>query len=124
MITARFAVEQGRDVLAVPGNIFNPQSAGTNRLIRDGAQPFLQPEDVLNVLEWARTVQYPVRKRPGPEDGLERTLFESLGRDAKHIDDLSAETGIPISEIAAALTVMELKGLVEQTGGMNYVIGD
>jgi predicted Rossmann fold nucleotide-binding protein DprA/Smf involved in DNA uptake len=47
-----------------------------------------------------------------------------LGRDAKHIDDLSAETGIPISEIAAALTVMELKGLVEQTGGMNYVIGD
>lgn len=124
MITARFAVEQGRDVLAVPGNIFHPQSAGTNRLIRDGAQPFLRPEDILHVLEWARTVQYPERKRPSPEDGLERILFEKLGREAKHIDDLSAETGIPIAEIAAALTVMELKGLVEQAGGMNYVIGD
>ena len=121
LITARFAVDQGRDVLAVPGNIFGSQSAGTNRLIRDGAHPCLKPEDILDVLEWARAVQYPERVRPVPEDGLERTLFDKLGREARHIDELSAETGISISEISAALTVMELKGLVEQIGGMNYV---
>lgn len=121
LITARFAVDQGRDVLAVPGSIHRPESAGTNRLIRDGAQPFLKPEDLLEVLEWARAVQYPERRSPVPDDGLERTLFEKLGPDAKHIDELSAETGIPIAEVTAALTMMELKGLVEQAGGMNYI---
>ncbi|HUF39015.1 MAG TPA: DNA-processing protein DprA [Anaerolineales bacterium] len=121
LITARFAVEQGRDVLAVPGNIYGDQSAGTNRLIRDGALPYLKPEDILDVLDWARTVQYPDRVRPVPEVGLERSLHEKLGRDAKHINELSAETGVPIAELAAALTVMELKGLVEQVGGMNFV---
>jgi DNA processing protein len=120
LITAKFALEQGREVLAVPGNIFRPQSAGTNRLIRDGAHPYLKPENVLEVLEWARVVQYPDRQRPVPDDGLERTLFEKLGRETRHIDDLSVETGVPIAELSAALTVMELKGLVAQVGGMNY----
>ena len=122
LITAKFALEQGREVLAVPGNIFRPQSAGTNRLIRDGAHPYLKPENVLEVLEWARVVQYPDRQRPVPDDGLERTLFEKLARETRHIDDLSVETGVPIAELSAALTVMELKGLVAQVGGMNYSV--
>ena len=49
LITATFAAEQGRDVLAVPGNINAPQSKGTNRLIQQGARPLLKPEDVLEV---------------------------------------------------------------------------
>lgn len=64
LITAGFAAEQGRDVFAVPGNINAPQSRGTNRLIRDGAQPLLSPQDVLEALNLTMVTEHQAARDP------------------------------------------------------------
>lgn len=120
LITASFALEQGREILAVPGNIFAPQSAGTNRLISNGAHPYLKPDNVLEILEWVRVVQYPDTQRAIPETGLEEKIYQQLQFEAMRIDDLSAAVRLPVDQVAALLTVMEIKGLVRSISGMKY----
>lgn len=122
LITANFAAEQGRDVFAVPGNINLPSSEGSNRLIRDGAHPLLNPEDVLEALNLELAVRQEIVQQALPEDPTERRLLETLSKEPTHIDDLGAQIGLPSSELAAALALLELKGQVRQVGGMKYVL--
>jgi DNA processing protein len=121
LITAQFAVDQGRDVFAVPGSIFAPQSKGTNRLIAQGAHPMLSARDLLDVLNLTRvTEQREVRKvLPGNE--IEASLLAVLTHEPMHMDEIRNQTGLPIERVSATLVMMELKGLVRQVGGMNYV---
>lgn len=121
LITAQFAVDQGREVFAVPGNILAAQSKGTNRLIAQGAHPMLSAHDLLDVLNLRRvTEQREIRKiMPGNE--IEAKLLSVLTHDPMHMDDIRNQTGLPIERVSATLVMMELKGLVRQVGGMNYV---
>jgi DNA processing protein len=121
LITAQFAVDQGREVFAVPGNILAAQSKGTNRLIAQGAHPMLSGRDLLDVLNLRRvTEQREVRKiLPGNE--IEAKLLSVLTHEPLHMDDIRNQTGLPIERVSATLVMMELKGLVRQVGGMNYV---
>jgi DNA processing protein len=121
LITAQFAVDQGREVFAVPGSILSAQSRGTNRLIAQGAHPMLTARDLLDVLNLRRvTEQREVRKiLPGNE--IEAKLLSVLTQDPLHMDDIRNQTGLPIERVSATLVMMELKGLVRQVGGMNYV---
>jgi DNA processing protein len=121
LITAQFAVDQGREVFAVPGNILAAQSKGTNRLIAQGAHPMLSANDLLDVLNLRRvTEQREVRKiLPGNE--IEAKLLSVLTHEPLHMDDIRNQTGLPIERVSATLVMMELKGLVRQVGGMNYV---
>jgi len=121
LITAQFAVDQGREVFAVPGNILAAQSKGTNRLIAQGAHPMLSAHDLLDVLNLRRvTEQREIRKiMPGNE--IEAKLLSVLTHDPLHMDDIRNQTGLPIERVSATLVMMELKGLVRQVGGMNYV---
>jgi DNA processing protein len=121
LITAQFAVDQGRDVFAVPGNILAAQSKGTNRLIAQGANPLLSARDLLDVLDLTRvTEQREVRKiLPGNE--IEAQLLSVLTHEPLHMDIIRNRTGLPIERVSATLVMMELKGLVRQVGGMNYV---
>jgi DNA processing protein len=121
LITAQFAADQGREVFAVPGNILAPQSKGTNRLIAEGAHPMLSVQDLLNVLDLRRvTEQCEVRKiLPGNE--IEEKILNVLTHEPLHMDDIRNQTGLPIERVSATLVMMELKGLVRQVGGMNYV---
>ena len=121
LITAEFAVEQGRDVFAVPGQVYAPQSKGTNRLIANGAKALLQPTDVLEALDLTRNVERREIRRAVPSDATEAALIDLLGAEPKHVDDIRAQLELPIEKISAALTMMELKGMVRQVGGMNYV---
>lgn len=121
LITAAFAADQGREVFAVPGNITAPQSQGTNRLIRDGAHPLLDPEEVLETLELTRITEHRAARVVLPSDSTEASLFETLCQEPMHIDEIRARTGLPIDQVSATLAIMELKGLVRQVGGMNYV---
>lgn len=121
LITARFAAEQGREVFAVPGNIYAPQSKGTNRLIQQGAYALLQPRDVLEVLHWERTSEQQATRRLFPLDERETRLLSLLQEGARHVDDLTAATGWPAAQVSATLTLMELKGLVRPLGGMQYM---
>lgn len=121
LITASFAVEQGRDVFAVPGNINAPQSRGTNRLIRDGAQPLLNPQDVLEALNLTMATEYQAVRVALPSDPVESKLYQLLSHEPKHVDEIRAQANMPIETVSATLVMMELKGMVRQVGGMSYV---
>ena len=121
LITATFAVEQGRDVFAVPGNINAPQSQGTNRLIRDGAQPLLNPQDVLEALNLTMVTEHRAVRVALPANPVEASLYQLLTHEPKHVDEIRSQANMPIETVSATLAMMELKGMVRQVGGMNYV---
>jgi len=121
MITASFAAEQGREVFAVPGNILAPQSKGTNRLIQEGARPLLDPQEILEILNLSHVTEQRTARQALPGDPVEAQLFQTLGAEPLHVDDIRSQTGMPIEKVTATLALMELKGLVRQVGGMNYV---
>jgi DNA processing protein len=122
LITARFAADQGRDVFAVPGNVHAPQSIGTNQLIRDGARPLLQPQDVLEALNLQQIQEYRTARHVIPTDEVEAKLMELVAGEPVHVDELSRLAGYSIDKVSAALTMLELKGMVRQVGGMQYVM--
>ena len=121
LITAAFAADQGREVFAVPGNITSPGSKGTNRLIRDGAQPLLHPEQILEALEMTMVAEQRTARVVLPADAVEAQLFEALEQEPLHIDEIRSRTDLPIERVTATLTLMELKGMVRQVGGMQYI---
>ena len=121
LITADFAAEQGREVFAVPGGIFQRGSRGTNRLIRDGAQPVLSANDVLEVLNMTAVAEHVEAQMLLPTDATEAVLLEQLSDDPAHVDEVGRAAGLPIATVSSTLALMELKGLVRQVGGMKYV---
>lgn len=121
LITASFAANQGREVLAVPGNINAPQSKGCNMLIQQGARPYLRPEDILDVLKMEQIQEKREACHILPTDAIEASLLQVIGLEPQHIDEIRSQTGLPIEQVSATLTLMELKGMIRQVGGMNYV---
>jgi len=121
LITASFAGDQGRDVFAVPGNIFAPQSKGTNHLIQQGAHPLLSGRDLLDNLNLTRVNEQRTIRHAIPTDKTEVNVLNVLGREPIHIDEIREQTGLPMESVSAALVMMELKGMVQQVGGMNYI---
>jgi DNA processing protein len=122
LITASFSVNQGREVFAVPGSIYAPQSKGANRLIRDGAYPLLRFEEILEVLDLGKVQEYRAAKQMLPADPIEASLLQILADEPQHVDEICAISGLPIEKVSATLTLMELKGMVRQAGGMNFSI--
>ncbi|MBN8580102.1 MAG: DNA-processing protein DprA [Anaerolineae bacterium] len=121
LITAEFAADQGREIFAVPGSILAPQSKGTNRLIQKGAQPLLTPADLMQALDLTRMGDHKTARRALPSDETEALVLNVLGREPLHVDEIRNQANLPIEKISATLTMMELKGMVRQVGGMNYV---
>jgi DNA processing protein len=120
LITSTFAVNQGREVFAAPGNYYAPKSKGTHRLIRDGARPLLDFNDILEILHLEHVQDFHVAQKNLPADPIQNVIFEILTREAMYIDDILAQTGLPIDTVSSTLTIMELKGLVRQTSPMTY----
>jgi DNA processing protein len=120
LITSTFAVNQGREVFAAPGFYYAPKSKGTNRLIRDGARPLLDFNDILEVLQLGHLEYFQSAQKDLPADPLQNALFEVLSKEALYIDDILAQTGLPVDKVSSALTIMELKGWVKQTGPMTF----
>ena len=121
LITADFAADQGRDVFAVPGSIFQRGSIGANRLIRDGATPVLSANDVLEALNLTAVAQHVEAQMLLPTDPTEALLFDHIGEEPVHVDEVGRAANLPIAAVSSTLALMELKGLVRQVGGMNYV---
>jgi DNA processing protein len=121
LITAEFAAEQGREIFAVPGSILAPQSRGTNRLIQKGAQPLLTPADLMQALDLTRMGEHKSARRSLPADETEALVLSVLGGEPLHVDEIRSQANLPIEKISATLAMMELKGMVRQVGGMNYV---
>lgn len=121
-ITADNALEQGREVFAVPGPILRPSSAGPNYLIQNGAKLVTQVNDILEELNLTMAAQQTEARAVIPDNEIEAVLLAQLSFDPTHIDDLGQATDLSAADIASTLTLMELKGMVRQVGGMNYVI--
>lgn len=114
LITARHAVEQGRDVFAIPGSIHSPLSKGPHRLIRDGAKLVETAQDVLAELGMAApgaSVSAPPAATTDV-DPVRGRLVDAIGRGPVDLDRLVARTGLPPERIAAMLVQLELDGLV------------
>jgi len=123
LITQRFALDQGREVFAVPGSIFSHQSSGTNALLKQGAKCVTTVEDILEELQMGMVAEHVQAVLALPEDPTERTLLAWLQRDAEpqHIDAIARGSGLPVHTVSSTLTLMELKGLVRQVGALQYV---
>jgi len=121
LITTNFALEQDREVFAVPGNINSPASAGTNHLIQQGAKLVTSVEDILEELNLTMIAERVAVQAALPESAEEAALLDSLSSTPVHIDELSRTSGLPAAQVSSTLTLMELKGIVQQVGGMNYV---
>ena len=121
LITASFAGDQGRDVYAVPGSARSPASSGCHNLIRDGATLVTSAQQILDemLVDAARAA---VQTRLDiPEAPDERALYNLIGAEPRHIDELCNVSGLAIQETSGALLALELKGLVRQQGSGYYV---
>ncbi len=114
LITADLALDEGRDVLSVPGEITSNLSRGTNHLLRLGAVPVTCVEDVLRVLG---VDPPPARARAALDPALEPVL-EAVADAPATADELARTTGRPAAVVAASLAELELLGLVEEGDGV------
>ncbi|HOZ38150.1 MAG TPA: DNA-processing protein DprA [Anaerolineaceae bacterium] len=119
LITAKFAVEQDREVFAVPGSVLSPMSRGTNDLIGEGAMPMTNPKSVLEALRIEEGSKAPKPQEQALTD-LERTVLRILGQDSLHIDEICVRMDLSVEKLTVTLTMMELKGLVVREQGMTY----
>lgn len=129
LITARFALEQGRDVFAVPGSPLDPRCRGTNDLIRRGAKLTESAEDILSEIAPGSTAASPPRassfssERPASEPGesdlerARRAVLEQLSPTPVPVDELVRATGMPAALVAAILLELSLAGRLDRQAG-------
>ena len=122
LITARAALDQNREVFAVPGNIYSPVSVGPNRLIKQGAKPIASAEEILEALDLVKITNYIENKKIIPPTGEEAAIIVHLSQEPRHVDELIRLTGITAPSLSGTLTLMEMKGLVKNIGGMQYIL--
>ena len=129
LITARLAMEAGREVFAVPGSIQSPQSRGCHELIRQGAQLVESPEEILQALQLQAAGPVPVQPRSevseASEAGAEAhtphgRLLQAMGHDPVSLDTLIGRTGDAAPELGARLLELELQGLVARLPGGQF----
>jgi len=121
LITARSALEQNRDIFAVPAGIHSPTAAGANNLLKMGARPVTSARDILDALNIASDEDSPANKitADNPE---EAALLPHLSREPRYVEVLIKASQLPTAQVMSTLTMMEIKGKVRNLGGMQYVL--
>ncbi|HEV2528110.1 MAG TPA: DNA-processing protein DprA [Thermomicrobiales bacterium] len=123
LITVSFALDHGREVFVVPGDVRSEMSAGCNALLRDGARPVRSADDILADLNLAGR-HAPVAIQPAlPLGDAERTVLDALRAGPMHIDEIAVTLGQPVFQVATQLMMLELDGRVRNTGGQVYAGG-
>jgi DNA processing protein len=126
LITARTALEQGRDVLAVPGNVLNGRNRGSHALLRDGAKIVESADDILEELGYGRDGS-PNRQRhasasnPGGAAPTDAVLASLPDGDPCDLDEIVARSGLTVPRLLPRLLDLELRGLVRRVGGGRFV---
>ena len=122
IITAMHALDQNRDVFAIPGNIYSAYSSGTNSLIKLGAKLVAGAKDILESLNLTQAVAFTENKKIIPESAEEALILSRLSHEPMEIDDLIRLTKLDASVINSTLTLMEMKGIIKNLGGMQYIL--
>ena len=126
LITARMAIEQNRDVFAIPGPLNSPLSKGCHKLIREGAYLVESAEEIiaeispiLGVFECQGVPRYGQEQKAQTEElsAAEEVLLNSIGYELQKLDQIIINTGFAMQEVAQLLVSLELKGLVAQSMG-------
>ncbi|HMK60580.1 MAG TPA: DNA-processing protein DprA [Dissulfurispiraceae bacterium] len=131
LITANYALEQGKDIFAVPGNITSMNSIGTNDIIKKGAKLVQKVDDIIvelapllkgmmNKSEQKTNTELLTNLNALEINDEERAICSVLGSETRHIDIISRETGIAAQKTSAHLLALELRGIVRQTEGKRY----
>ena len=125
LITADFALEQGREVYAVPGRISDPLSQGANRLIRQGAGIFLSTEDFLEEMDIFTAFLKASDKKPKLSlEKSERLVYSCLDLSPRSIEELLKETGMPLGALMENLETLQEKGCVSEIYRNYYIRSD
>jgi len=122
LLTARNALDENREVFAVPGSIFSPYSRGANELIQQsGAKLVRDARDILTELNLTMVSEQVAVQQALPADETELALLSCLSAEPAHIDEIGRQAQLAPSAVSSALALLELKGLVRQVGGLNFV---
>ncbi|MCK4554465.1 DNA-processing protein DprA [Candidatus Parcubacteria bacterium] len=122
LITASHALEQNREVFTVPGSIYSPASAGPNQLIKLGAKTVTSAADIIEALDLAQVTAYIDNKKIIPASAEEKKIISHLTHESIHINELVRLTKLDTGIINSTLTIMEMKGMIRNLGGMQYVL--
>jgi len=119
LITAQHAIDQNREVFAIPGSIYSQNSIGPNKLIQAGAKLVLTANDIFEELNLEiisarkQTIEFETKE--------ENLIFNALSGESTHIDKIVNLTKLDTAMVSANLTIMEIKGIIKNIGGMNYI---
>ena len=118
LISANLTLEQGRELMCIPGAINNSNTEGVYKLLKDGAALVTSGQDILNTLNWEIVTE---KKELEIDDPIEKIIFGIIGVEPKCFDELQIQTNIETNKLLTVLTMMELKGLIKQTDGDRYI---
>ena len=122
LITAKSALDQNREVFAIPGNIYSATSQGTNELIQQGAKMVTSAQDILEALNLEQATAHIKSREILPDSPEEAKVLEHLNHEPLHVDKLIKLSQLPLSQLNSTLTIMEIKGKIKNMGGNNYIL--
>ena len=120
LITANLTLEQGRELLCIPGLISNPNTEGIYKLIKNGATLTTCANDILEALNWELKPSKQLKMDLSDLNEAEEKIVRSLEVEDKSFDEISAETGISTEDLLIYLTTLELREIIKQVNGNRY----
>jgi len=121
LITARLCLEQGKELMCMPGLLSNPNTQGTHKLLKEGAALVTCSEDIINYLRWETTKPQNAQNSYEDLTEQEKEVLEVVALEPTNVESIANKTKININDLMIILTMLELKGIIKQMAGENYM---